>query len=662
MITEGQQAEVVYKKLQGKASTNANRAAHEEPLNSALIITSDNFWFDADLIPATAPVLGDKEYFSHQFANGLSQNILQYYEAQALLPVPGSINAFFATELRDSVPYNFGDGSYLYSLKDNTGNELAFGVNNWVVDNAAGVLTFFDGVPADLHYPLTIAFYKYVGRKSLQNVIQADGSVQMDPGYVPILPQDVLTKSALDSSITSDFNKLKPTPPPDLSATTLQIAGMYTAFQSGTGTVHANCTNLLKPAVRSATAFFNGDVGVLTGYLDSVSVGQRILSTADDTGTYGELVIAGDFDPYAGVEGKQTFYKALNASVTSNINLTVDQHTAKLTHSVTGSTPGFTFHVDDPIDTIVQSVVLVPPTNNTRYVSGVPTLAISDSVSVSFQVKEAVKSHYGANGAVLTSTHFQNVSYPITTVPQSGDTLPFGSTLVVRSGVYTEHAAINIAGLNSTQIAGAGLVTSTNIRIDTVSSEVRVKSGLGETPSIFGSAFDSLHSLVDVTTDEELQLLNGLYGWPTGNYTTNRPTAGPNYSSIPAAGYRWATFQPIALNNANGFILSILGALNWLSNDSKATVGIKIYARVMQDNGTPVTAWIDCNSPYPGVGKPGAVLTRQKDPAMVAGDALTSATTKKVTFGPVVYSGKLYIRIGIQPGNQQFASVSVQVN
>ena len=54
MLTEEQQAEVVYKKLQGKASTNADRAAYEEPLDSALILTPENFWFDAELIPSTA--------------------------------------------------------------------------------------------------------------------------------------------------------------------------------------------------------------------------------------------------------------------------------------------------------------------------------------------------------------------------------------------------------------------------------------------------------------------------------------------------------------------------------------------------------------------------------------------------------------------------------
>ena len=91
-------------------------------------------------------------------------------------------------------------------------------------------------------------------------------------------------------------------------------------------------------------------------------------------------------------------------------------------------------------------------------------------------------------------------------------------------------------------------------------------------------------------------------------------------------------------------------------------MGVSIEARVMRSDGiTPVTSWVDCNSPYAGVGKPGSVLTRQLDPAMVAGDINTTATSKRVTFGPTVYSGLLFIRIGLtQSGGQKFTSISVQ--
>jgi hypothetical protein len=240
----------------------------------------------------------------------------------------------------------------------------------------------------------------------------------------------------------------------------------------------------------------------------------------------------------------------------------------------------------------------------------------------------------------------------------------YQGALSILPNTYTEIVTVSAVALNSMQVAGPPSSSSAPIRIDVVSNENRVRSGISLSPAAFGGTYDSALNISSVTTDEELQLLDGSYQWPTGDYTGNLPIAGPNYSSVPTPtdGYRWATLQPIGLSNANGFVLTINGAQNWISSDSYTTVGVRIYARVMQ-NGAPVISWIDCNSPYPGVGTPGSISTRQLDPAMVAGDINTNATSKRVTFGPVVRSGLLYIRIGFTPiGGQKFASISVQSN
>ncbi len=668
MLTEEQQAEVVYKKLQGKASTNADRAAYEEPLDSALILTPENFWFDAELIPSTAPALAnDGDVYSHTLSNGVSLPILKYYIDLELLPVPGSASAFYHPNLRDSIAYNYRpDGSFLYTLKDNAGHTLAFGLNNWVVDNQAGVLTFYDGVPAAVVLPLKITFYQYVGRKSFTGLLRSDGSVQMEAAYVPTLPQDVVTKKHLDQGINlidMVLDKLKPTAPPDLSAKHLTITGLYSAFESGTGAVHADCTSNPKPSITPDGPFYDGDSGTLSATIDGGIVGQRALSSSDDSGTFGSLVIIQDVDAYVGLDGKQNFYKQLFASIMPTNALTVAQHKAQLAHSLTGATPEVSFHIDDPTTTTIFMPILSPPTT-TRWISGVPSLGVEDPVQFTFQVKDAVKSHYGAIGARMTSLHFANVQFPITGTPSNGSTLSYDVTLNALPGVYTERAAIDLVGLNSAQLPGPVFNYSTGIRIDTRSVEDRVCSGLGDTPAVFGATFDSQISVADITNNEELQLLGGQYQWPDGNYLSNRPIAGPDYRVVPAPpnGYRWATFQPIILSNANGFTLTVTGAQNWISGDDKTTLGVKIFARVMQDNGTPVTGWIDCNSPYPGVGTPGSTVTRHKDPAMVAGSNETTATSKKITFGPVVYSGKLYIRIGLPAGNKKFSTITVVAN
>ena len=667
MITSDQQAEVVYKILEGKASTNANRSAAEEPLPSGLIFTPQNFWIDAQSIPAVAPALANQGIYSIPATGGGVQNILQYYASVVLQAVSGSTSAFYNLNLRDSIPYNYDPvGSYLYTLKDATGTPLAFGLNNWVVDNQAGVLTFFDGVPSGITLPLTISFYKYIGRKSLQGIL--------------------LSINTIDGVL----DKLLPAAPPGLSSEVLTISGLYTAFQSGTGAIHVDCINNTRPAITPNGPFIDGSVAsipatlaaayggqippasvaVLTAYIDGAAVGSVTLPPATTPEQVGSLMITQDVDPYLGQVGKQGFYQEIFASIMppNPLSVSVSAHTAQLTETignVASSTPLATFHVDDPQSPTVASIVLTASTP-VSYVSGVPTLTVANQINVAFTVANAVRFHYGANGAQLTSASVQGTVFPIAgTPPANGAILSFATGLQVLPNVYTEGASVSIVGLNSMQVAGVASIGTSSIRIDTVSNEVRVQSGIGIAPASFGGVFNPSQSVAGVTINEELQLLNGLYQWPTGDYSNNKPVAGPNYVnvSIPADGYRWVTFQPITLANANGFTLTINGvAGTWGLGSSNSTMGVSIEARVMRSDGiTPVTSWVDCNSPYAGVGKPGSVLTRQLDPAMVAGDINTTATSKRVTFGPTVYSGLLFIRIGLtQSGGQKFTSISVQ--
>ena len=65
----------------------------------------------------------------------------------------------------DAIPFNFGDGSYNYTLKSNTDVSIAFGQGDWIVDPNVGVLTFYGTVPANM--PPKITFYKYIGDKGV---------------------------------------------------------------------------------------------------------------------------------------------------------------------------------------------------------------------------------------------------------------------------------------------------------------------------------------------------------------------------------------------------------------------------------------------------------------------------------------------------------------
>jgi len=153
-LTTEQKASKLFKKLQGVAETSLLKQFFEEAyLGRTSIFHDKQIWNQSDLIPVPAPSLTDGEI----------QGVVQYFEDLSLTPVPGLSNSFYHDNLKDAIPFNFGDGSYNYFLKDSTGTQIPFGMGDWIVDTEAGVLTFYSSVPANM--PPQITFYKYVGTK-----------------------------------------------------------------------------------------------------------------------------------------------------------------------------------------------------------------------------------------------------------------------------------------------------------------------------------------------------------------------------------------------------------------------------------------------------------------------------------------------------------------
>lgn len=152
-LTTFQKASRLFKRLMGVAETSDARQFFEEPFLSRYQILQSQIWADSEDIPNTAPGGTD----------GQITDVVQRFIDKELIPVAGTSNSFYHDDLKDTIPFNFGDGSYNYVLKDSTGGAIPFGQGDWVVDTAAGVLTFYSSVPANM--PPKISFYKYVGDK-----------------------------------------------------------------------------------------------------------------------------------------------------------------------------------------------------------------------------------------------------------------------------------------------------------------------------------------------------------------------------------------------------------------------------------------------------------------------------------------------------------------
>jgi hypothetical protein len=202
--------------------------------------------------------------------------------------------------------------------------------------------------------------------------------------------------------------------------------------------------------------------------------------------------------------------------------------------------------------------------------------------------------------------------------------------------------------------AGSQVYVDTVSVEGTISTSTRVRSGNTLHPS-FGSVadnfgdnyspgFNNISIRGDVqTVASELMLQNGRFQWPAGNYTSNLPTPGFDYSTLVntfnLTGFRFATFNVGTITAASNMTINIVGGVNFGS--SPVVSGFSLQCRIMNGS-TPVTGWLDINAAYPGVGQP----SNNGDPALNLGSS--TATTKVVTFGsPLTRTGTVYIRAGL---------------
>ena len=465
----------------------------------------------------------------------------------------------------------------------------------------------------------------------------------------------LFTPATLGSEAIYELNvllgKLSPSAPIDITLSDAIVdANIYDANISGVGTT-VICTD--NPSVEVAFEAFNDPrTGTLEAIIDAVSEGSIVLTVNDDTGVNDALDIVSNPDAYDSQEGKEGFFEVINATITPTAPLSAAQHSFKLIIGASESAE-FIFEVDDPTISTINNVSVNTSGLTTNYVSGVPTVVGAEDLLVTFRLNDGIKSHYNpVRLASIGGTGVDDTEYSPATLggePYSVDLNPIFSDVVVllAADEYSESIILDLAGYNSKNVIGTVFNHDTNIRIDMASNEAaRVISGTGQYPAAgYGGAFSSTQSLKTVYT-EEMQMLDGKYQRPNGNYISNQPTAGEDYDTGMGSGDRWVTFQPAVLSNNTGFTLDILAAEDFAG---EITPDVKIYIKVEGETG-----WLDANAAYPGVGDP----TVDGDPAMVFG--ASDGDTKRITLGSMPRTGNLFVRIGLPAASiKKFSGIAI---
>jgi hypothetical protein len=446
--------------------------------------------------------------------------------------------------------------------------------------------------------------------------------------------------------------KLLPSKPYDLSMIPLQFNNTYSAREESSFTVHNPCTDDTTPRAY-AVDFYDGNAGDLSCEIDTVDHGLITITTNDDTGlTDGYLTVTDDSDPYFGQSGKEGFWHQLSADIIPSTALTYARHVFAMNHSVSG-TAQQEIWVDNPITATINNPSDTLPTACTRYISGVPSLEVADTIGFTSQLLHAVGKHYHINYvATINSPQTTSTNFDVSVAPAENSIINIADDVDIINNVYSENVTLVVTPYNSKEACTA-TNHQTGARVDTVSMEVRVRSGSGQFPAIgngnadFGDTYVSATSLKTVPYDTELQLLNGRFQRPTGNYTSNLPTNGPDYSTGMGTAMRYVTFHSISITNKSGLNLVFNNTAGLWSGVE--TSGIEIWVRVEGSTG-----WLNGNMSYPGVGSP----SNDNDYAMVF--ASSTPTVKRITFGPTVRTGVVYIRVGIPSGSdKQFGNITV---
>ena len=496
------------------------------------------------------------------------------------------------------------------------------------------------------------------------------------------------------------LKKLAPPKPINLNQLVLsaKTSGYYTATETATGSVRSSrvwdnarvVVGTNDGADDITNLFFDGDNGLLEGFIDTVSIGSKALSVANDEGTYDQLVILDDVDPHAGVSGKEDFWKGLRARIVPTEDLALGPHNYRIEHSISGSTPEYTLYVDNPaaVMAIEGAALITIPQATARWLSGAPSIDGSSQFTISpFTAAGVVGKFYNSSQVARITCNVPGVS-TVNLDPNTAPVEPLdgeytgagcnSASINMPSSAYSESVRFTITPYNSKGGTGTPTTLDAGRRIDTASEHygafTRVRSGdetsrypvVGTLDGECGAAFNSQQSLIAAGYEGELQKIGydgGQYRWPDGNYAA---FGGPNYTGAigntiggdgaPSGQWRWVTFKaPAAFANTSAFTLALDNAKGgWTADANKITANVMIFVKVVGASGT---GWLNANSPYSGSGVP---LT-DNDPAMVAGDSDTSASQKRITFGPETRTGDLYIRVAInQTSGLTFAGVSIK--
>ncbi|WP_288940954.1 hypothetical protein, partial [uncultured Streptococcus sp.] len=198
----------------------------------------------------------------------------------------------------------------------------------------------------------------------------------------------------------------------------------------------------------------------------------------------------------------------------------------------------------------IPETTIIEPHISHKYISGVPAMVEGDSFKIYNKINTLKRFKKAVHGHVTIDNFLNEDIYTELTYPEFNSLMTDTKEIVVQSGLYMEDMHVTVDSLNLDNEVNCNVDYTWNIRTDSVSDESNRVTSPDENNSNFGKPWDITQQMTNLKDSNELQMLNGLYQWPRGNYRgngTELPFAdawgsGPDYTTIPKDGIRYVTF------------------------------------------------------------------------------------------------------------------------
>lgn len=321
-LSAEQKSSLLYKHYLGAGSTRINREFFEEAIKSSFVVRPDQIWAYGEMIPNGDEVSGgedavnkikalaDGEIFTwNKSESEKTYPIVKCYKDFKLTKVDDGTDSSFliadedGNQIKNIIPYNYHEDTYLYSLKTSDGTqEIAFGVGDWIVDIYSGIVTFYGELPegVDHDHPPLLSFYQYVGAIGHRNDVNGYEAAVLPltnikiPYGSAVITKNADTDESLYQLIVRKANEIED----NFTATygfdgADKNEGIALSFQKVLPLLY----NSTKDTVKGYDASENSNIGTLlsskAGVLLSTKAKITFVSHGTPTGTYEIEIPAG---------------------------------------------------------------------------------------------------------------------------------------------------------------------------------------------------------------------------------------------------------------------------------------------------------------------------------------------------------------------------------